>query len=161
MIAKRLWIVLSLVTLVTACSGWGAGHGGGTVIMAPFVDEAQGIRGNAPAGGWAERAVLLQQSFTGTTDDLTALLAEQTDLIHLPKSIGTYKGRALAWQLYRFDTQLESAGPGIYRVDMGVAQGETAIYLVTLITVSMAYENQAALYESVFTHAMWALTPLD
>jgi hypothetical protein len=158
---KRVWIVLSLVMLVTACGGWDADHGSGTVIMAPFIDEAQGIRGNAPAGGWAERAVLLQQSFTGTTDDLTALLAEQTDLIHLPKSIGTYKGRALAWQLYRFDTQLESAGPGIYRVDMGVAQGETAIYLVTLITVSMAYENQAALYESVFTHAMWALTPLD
>jgi hypothetical protein len=160
MAAKRVLIVLSLVLLVTACSGSDAGDGSGTVIMAPFVDETNGIRGNAPADGWAERAVLLQQSFTGTTDELTALLAEQTDLIGLPKSIGTYRGRALTWQLYRFETQLESAGPGIYRVDMGVAQGETAIYFVTLITVSMEYERQAALYESVFTHAMWALTPL-
>jgi len=160
MTAKRVLILLSLATLVTACGGWGADHGGGTVIMAPFMDEAQGIRGNAPAEGWAERAVLLQQSFTGTADDLTALLAEQTDLIRLPRSIGTYEGRALTWQRYRFETQIPDAGPGIYRVDMGVAQGETAIYLVTLITESMEYERQAALYESVLTHAMWALTPL-
>jgi hypothetical protein len=66
----------------------------------------------------------------------------------------------LTWQRYRFETQIPDAGPGIYRVDMGVAQGETAIYLVTLITESMEYERQAALYESVLTHAMWALTPL-
>jgi hypothetical protein len=160
MTAKRVLIVLSLVTLVTACGGGSADHGSGTVIMAPFVDEEQGIRGNAPAEGWAERAVLLQQSFSGTSDELTALLAEQTDLIGLPRSIGTYRGRALSWQLYRFETQLQSAGPGIYRVDMGVAQGEAAIYFVTLITMPMEYEDQAALYESVFTHAMWALTPL-
>jgi len=161
MTAKRVLIVLSLVLLVTACSGWGADHGSGTVIMAPFVDEQFGIRGNAPVEGWAERAVLLQQSFTGTSDELTALLAEQTDLIRLPKSIGTYEGRALTWQRYRFDTQLPDAGPGIYRVDMGVAQGEAAIYFVTLITMSVEHEDHAALYESVLTHAMWALTPLE
>jgi hypothetical protein len=157
---KRTLVVLSLALLVTACGGWGAGHGSGTVIMAPFVDEQFGIRGNAPAGGWAERAVLLQQSFPGTTDELIALLAEETDLIGLPKSTGTYKGRALTWQLYRFETQLQSVGPGIYRVDMGVAEGKAAIYLVTLVTMPMEYDEQAALYESVFTHAMWALTPL-
>ena len=161
MAGKRVLIVLSLALLVTACGGWGADHGSGTVIMEPFIDEQFGIRGNTPAAGWAERAVLLQQSFSGTTDELTALLVEQTDLIGLPKSTGTYKGRALTWQLYRFETQLQSAEPGIYRVDMGVAEGEAAIYFVTLVTMPMEYEDQAALYESVFTHAMYALAPLE
>jgi hypothetical protein len=160
MAGKRVLIVLSLALLVSACGGWGADHGSGTVIMAPFVDEQFGIRGNAPAEGWAERAALLQQSFPGTTDELLPLLVEQTDLIGLPKSVGTYKGRALTWQLYRFATQLQGTPPGIYRVDMGMAQGEAAIYIVTLVTMPMEYEDQAALYESVFTHAMWALTPL-
>jgi len=160
MALERLLTLLTLAILVTAC-GSGAGHGSGMVIMAPFVDEQFGIRGNAPVEGWAERAVLLQQSFTGTLDELTALLVEETDLVRLPKSIGTYQGQALAWQLYRFETQLQSVGPGIYRVDMGVAESETAFYLVTLVTMPMEYQDQAALYESVFRHAMWALTPLE
>jgi hypothetical protein len=161
MAGKRVLIVVSLALLVTACGGWGADHGSGTVIMAPFVDEQFGIRGNAPAEGWAERAALQQQSFTGTTDELIALLVEETDLIGLPKPTGTYRGRALTWQLYRFETQLQSVGPGIYRVDMGVAEGEAAIYFVTLVTMPMEYEDHAALYESVFTHAMYALAPLE
>lgn len=161
MTGKRVLIVLSLALLVTACGGWGADHGSGTVIMAPFVDEQFGIRGNAPAEGWAERAVLLQQSFSGTTDELPTLLVEETDLIHLPRSIGTYRGSALTWQLYKFETQLQSADPGIYRVDMGLAEGEAAIYFVTLVTMPMEYEDHAALYESVFTHAMYALAPLE
>jgi hypothetical protein len=160
MTGKRVLIVLGLALLVTACGGWGADHGNGTVIMAPFTDEEFGIRGNAPAEGWAERAALLQQSFPGTTDELTAFLIEETDLIGLPKPTGTYRGSAWTWQLYRFETQLQSADPGIYRLDMGLAQGEAAIYLVTLVTMPMEYEDHAALYESVFTHAMYALAPL-
>jgi hypothetical protein len=128
--------------------------------MVPFTDDEQGIQGIMPMEGWADQAVLLQQSFQGTKDELVVLLTEQTDLIAVPRSIGTYKGSRFTWELYTFTTQLSDAGPGIYRVDMGLAEGDK-FYLVLLVSVPADYAAKAAMYDAVFTHALYALTPLE
>jgi hypothetical protein len=159
---KRSLVVIACSLLaITACTALQSGHGSGTIAMVPFASDEHGIRGVTPPEGWADRAALVQQSFPGTKDELVAIIAEQTDLIALPRSIGTYKGSALTWDLYTFETQLKDVEPGIYRVDMGLAEGESAIHLVFLITVPAEYATHPALYETVFAHALYALTPIE
>jgi hypothetical protein len=146
--------------VLTACNGLYADNNSGAIAMVPFTDNDQGIEGVMPMEGWTDQAALLQQSFSGTGDELLALLKEQTDLISLPRSIGSYKGSRFTWDLYTFTTQFAEAEPGIYRVDMGVAEGDK-FYLVTLITVPAAYEANTAFYETAFVHAMYALNPIE
>lgn len=159
---KRSLVVIACSLLaITACTALQSEHGSGTIAMVPFTSDEHGIRGVTPLEGWADQAALVQQSFPGTKDELVAVIAEQTDLIALPRSIGTYKGSTFTWDLYTFETQIQDAEPGIYRVDMGLAKGESAIHLVLLITVPAEYATNPALYETVFTHALYALTPIE
>ena len=161
---KRMGLLLgglaSLLLVVTGCAA--AGHGGesGVIALAPFVDETYGLRGVRPAEGWAEKAALQQQSAPVSMDELAAVLVEDTDLVALPRSTGTYEGRYLTWDLYTFTTRIEEVGPGIYRVDMGLAQGDAGIYLVFLISEPASYPQHETLYETVFQHTMYAMEPL-
>jgi hypothetical protein len=163
MIRGFFWGVLACVLLaMTACVAPLPEGESGLVAMIPFTNEEYGIRGNAPMGGWSDRAVLIQESFPGTMDDLVELAVAQTDLVRLPRSTGTYRGAYLTWDLYTFSTRVEDAGPDIYRVDMGLAHVErdARYYLVFLIAQPMDYEANKALYQTVFEHALYALEPL-
>jgi hypothetical protein len=160
----RSWGVLACTLVVLAACAVRLPEGqAGAVPMIPFTDEEQGIRGNAPLEGWSDRAALLQQSYSGTLDELTALLVEQTDLVRVPRSTGMVRGAHLTWHLYTFTTQLEDVGPDLYRLDMGLAhvEQEARYYIVTLITLPMEYETNEALYRTVFEHALYALEPLE
>jgi hypothetical protein len=90
---------------------------------------------------------------------LSALLLEQTDLISLPRSHGTYQGAHLSWELYTFHTQLQDAPPGIYRVDMGISEQDGVQYLAILVCVSTTYDQHTPMYEAVFEHVLYALQP--
>jgi hypothetical protein len=158
-----LWGVLACVLLaMTACAAILPAGESGVVPMIPFVSEEHGIRGNAPMEGWSDRAVLNQESFPGTMDELVAIVVEKTDLVRIPKSSGVYRGAYLTWDLYTFSTRVEDAGPDVYRVDLGLAHVErdARYYLVILITRPMDYEENKALYQTVFEHALYALEPL-
>jgi hypothetical protein len=135
----------------------------GVVAMVPFTSEAFGIQGNAPLEGWSDQAILNQESFPGTIEELVTHVVEQTDLVQLPRSTGVYQGAHLTWDLYTFTTQIPEGGPGLYRVDMATAKAEpgAGLYLVTLITRPMEYGANRALYETVLEHALYALEPLD
>jgi hypothetical protein len=129
--------------------------------MMPFSDQDQGIQGVAPLEGWSEQAILLQQSFLGTKDELVTAIAEQTDLVTLPRPIGTYRGSALTWELFVIECQIYEAGPGIFRIDLALAQNSTRYYLVSLTTKPDEYAVHAPMYEAVFSHALYALQPLE
>ena len=134
----------------------------GSLAMIPFVDENSRIRGNAPLEGWSDQAALIQESVPGTADELVASIAQQTDLIRLPRSTGTYAGAHLTWHLYSFATQLTDVGPGIYQVDLALAEMEdgTGYYMVALVAKAATYEDHQAQYQAVLQHALYALEPL-
>ena len=67
----------------------------------------------------------------------------------------------LTWNLFEIEGQIYDAGPGIYRMDLALAQDSSRFYLVALITRPDEYTAYAAMYEAVFTHALYALQPLD
>jgi hypothetical protein len=156
-----LGVLTSIFLTVTACSGLQGEHGSGSIAMAPFVSEEYGIRGLAPQEGWTDRALLAQMSFPGTMDELVTEITADTDLIALPRSIGTYRGSAFTWDLFKFNTQIKDQGSAIYRVELALAQSESAIYLVYLVTQPTDYAANTALYKTVYIHALYALTPIE
>jgi hypothetical protein len=161
---RPLLCVLALVLVTaTACVASLPTGKSGAVAMIPFVDQEHGMRGNRPLEGWSDRAALIQQAVTGTQDELVAEIVKQTDLVRLPDPIGTFQGAHLNWNLYVFTSQLPDVGPGIYRIDMGVAKGEqeNRYYMVILITRTIEYEGDQALNQTVFEHALYALAPLE
>jgi hypothetical protein len=148
---------------VTACAPPLPVGQSGSVAMRPFVDEEQGIRGNAPLDGWSDRALLLQQSFSGTRDEWIAVASEQTDLVQMPRSVGTYEGAYLTWDLYTFVTRIVEAGPDLYRVDLALAQDEkdSRQYTVLLITPPTGSEADRPMNQAVYEHALYAFEPLE
>jgi hypothetical protein len=161
--ANLVQAILALVVLaLPACIPSPPKGNGGSIAMIPFVDEKQGFRGNAPLEGWSEDAALIQQAVLGPEDELLAELTEQSDLVRLPRSTGTYAGAHLTWRLYSFATQLKQAPPGIYQVDMALAEMENGAgyYMVLLAARSSTYEANRAQYRAVLEHALYALEPL-
>jgi hypothetical protein len=135
----------------------------GSIAMLPFTDKEQGIRGNALLGDTSDWVLLNQESFQGTREELAALAIEQTDLIQIPRSYGTFQGAFLTWDLYRFTTRVAEAGPDLFHIDLAVAQGTGGErqYLVVLIARPMDYAANPAKYRTVLDHALYAFEPLE
>jgi hypothetical protein len=160
---RKLYLVamVSILLMLSACGARTENSGTGWVAMANYVNEEAGIRGVAPQAGWPEEAVLGQESMPGTLEDVAALLMEQTSLTELPALTGHYKGAALTWDLYTFETQIEEVGPMTLRVDLALAEDDSRSYIVALVTLPEAYDANPALFDTVFSHALHALTPLE
>jgi hypothetical protein len=135
----------------------------GVVAMIPFTSEEHGIRGNALLGDSSDWVILNQESFLGTRDELAAIAIEQTDLVRIPRSLGTYKGAYLTWDLYRFTTRLAGESSEIFHVDLALAQGtrDDRQYLVVLVAQPMDYAANPVKYQTVFEHALYAFEPLE
>ena len=136
-----LVVLVSLLLAITACTGLQSGHSSGWIAMTPFTNEEYGIRGVVPPGDWIEQGALVQQSFPGTVDELAPVLLAQTSLDQVPEPVGSYRGAALTWNLYAFETQVKDVGPETVRVDMALAEGDSASYLVAMVTLPDAYEE--------------------
>jgi hypothetical protein len=159
---KMLMLAFLLATIlaVAACTGPAAENHSGVIIMEPFTSEEFGICGIVPAG-LPDQFALIQQSFPGTKDELTPVLLAQANLKELPESTGSYKGRTFTWDLYTFETQIKSVGPEIVRVDLALAEDDSASYLVALVTLPGDYDANVPMFETIFVHAVYALAPLE
>jgi hypothetical protein len=146
---------------ITACGGSLSAHDGGAIAMEPFVDPEAGIRGIRPVEGWTDQGELVMGSMPGTRDEAIAMALTQIALDALLASRGTYKGTALTWDLCTVETQVEGAGTETWRIDLALAEGESASYFVVLVVRPDAYDDNPALYDTVFEHAMYALAPLE
>lgn len=155
----KRFLVIWLLLVATGCAVSLPPGDKGVVPMVPFWDEEMGIHGVKPLDGWSQQAMLLQQSFLGSRDEMSALLVEQTDLISLPRSRGVYQGAHMSWELYTFHTQLQDAPPEVYRIDMGVSEYDGVQYFVLLICAATTYDQHAPMYKTVFEHALYALQP--
>lgn len=155
-----LGLTACVLWVLTACNPSLPEGDKGFIGLVPFFDEGQGMQGVLPPQGWTDQAELIRESLPGTREDLVALVLDRTSLTGLPAPRGTYQGKALTWDLYTFEAQIQDAGPQTFRVDLALAEGDAAAHLVALISPPGAHEANAALYDTVFTHVLYALAPL-
>lgn len=176
---KKHWlagVLTGLLLVLTACSGSLPVGKSGSIALLPFFHEEMGIRGVVPAGcnqaqpGTVECAnlisssapvVLVQQAAPVPLDELIDLVLASTTLEQLPKHTGSYRGTAFNWDLYAAETQITDVGPVTVRLDVALAEGDSASYLVAMVTLPEDYEANTALLQTVFTHALYSLAPLD
>jgi hypothetical protein len=160
---KRLILstLVGVLLTVTACGGSSSAHDSGSIAMVNFVDAKAGIRGVQPLKGWTDQGELVVGSVPGPMDEAIALVLTQVALDALPTPRGAYRGAALTWTLYTFETQLVNAGAYTFRIDLALAKGESASYYVALAMLPDAYDDNPALYETVFVHAAYALAPIE
>jgi hypothetical protein len=157
----RPLLLFGVLLVVGACSASLPQSERGSIALLPYWNAEMGIQGVEPLQNWAEQAELVQISVPGTMDDLVAIVQEQTDITELPEPSSTYRGKALTWSLWSTETQLEDAGPGNWLVELALAEGESAGYLVALVVQPEAYAASPGLYDTVFRHALYALQPLE
>ena len=178
--SKLCTIALALVLLVTAACSPALPQGdSGSVALFPFFNQELGIQGVVPHGcaqvssdtfectnltPEQDFAVLVQSTVPGTLDDLVALVLDQTGFSELPQPTDRYRGRAFTWDLYTGETQLSDAAAaaiGTVHLDLALAEGDSAAYIVALVTLPEAYNANPVVYDTIFTHAVYALAPLE
>jgi hypothetical protein len=151
----------SVLLAAGACSASLPQSERGSIALVPFWNEEMGIQGVEPLQNWAEQADLVQISVPGDMDDLVAIVQEQTEITELPAPSSTYRGKALTWSLWSTETRVKDAGPGNWHVELALAEGESAAYLVALVVQPDEYDANPGLYDTVFSHALYALQPLE
>ena len=176
---RKYWlsgVVAVLLLVLTACSASLPVGESGSIALVPFFHEEMGIRGVVPSGcnqpqaGTVECAnlisgqapvVLVQQAAPVPLDELIDALLASTTLEQLPEPTGSYKGSAFIWDLYTAETQIKDVGPVTVRLDLALAGSDSASYFVGMATLPEDYEANTALLQTVFTHALYSLAPLD
>jgi hypothetical protein len=154
-------LLCSVLLTAGACSASLPQSARGSIALVPFWNQEMGIQGVEPLQNWSEQAELVQISVPGSLDDVVAIALEQTSITQLPEPSSIYKGKAFTWSLWSTETQIKGAGPGALHVDLALTEGESAAYLVALVVRPDAYDANPALYDTVFTHALYALQPLE
>jgi hypothetical protein len=161
---RRVLLLLFLggaMLVMAACNASLPQGNTGSVSLMPFWDEEMGIHGVMPVQDWSDQAELVQGSVPGTMDDAIATVLEQTSLTDLPQPVGHYDGRAFTWDLWTTETQFKELGPQTVHLDLALAEGDAAAYLVALVVMPEAYRANPALYDTVLAHALYALEPLE
>lgn len=155
-------LIFAGILAISACSASLPQGASGSIALIPFWDEEQGIQGVQPLEGWSEEAAeLVQGAIPGSRQDVVALLLAQTDLSTLPESTGRFKGKAFTWDLYTFETHLAETPVDIVHLDLAVAESGSTTYVVVLAALPDASSANPALCHTVFTHALYALEPME
>ena len=154
-------LILASTVAVTACSFSLPEGTDGSIALIPFWDKDQRIQGVQPMEGWSEEALLRQVAITSSPKEARALILAQTNLSTLPDSTGRYRGKAFTWDLYRFESSLDEVPDAILHFDLAVAKRDSTTYVVALIALTDAYGANRAMYDTVFTHAMYAFKPME
>lgn len=167
----RYKILLPILLVVAAlapaaCSSLSLPPGSsGSIGLMPYWDEGQGIQGVHPLDGWSEDTMLVQAALPTDTEGALAELRAQTGLSDLPASTGTLKGKALTWALYSFVGPLKDADVDTAHYQLAVAgtdDGTSApTYVVVLLSLPEEYEAGPEFYDSVFSHVVYSLEPME
>jgi hypothetical protein len=154
-------LILASTVAITACSFSLPQGTDGAIALIPFWDEEQGIQGVQPMEGWSEEALLRQVAIPVSPEEARALILEETNMSALPESTGQYRGKAFTWNLYKFESSLEEAADATLHFDLAVAERDSTTYVVGLIALPDAYDANRAMYEAVFTHAMYSFELME
>jgi hypothetical protein len=154
-------LILAGILAIGACSFSLPEGTDGSIALLPFWDEEQSIHGVQPVEGWSEEATLRQVMVPFSSHEALALLLKETDLLALPEATGRFKGKTFTWTLYEFESHLEELPVGILHFDMAVAESGSTTYVVALLALPDAYETNRALYNTVYTHALYAFESME
>jgi hypothetical protein len=154
-------LILAGMLAIAACSFSLPEGAEGSIALIPFWDEEQGIQGVQPMEGWSEEATLRQVAVPFSSEEAIALLLKETDLSALPEATGRFKGMAFTWTLYEFESHLEELPVGILHFDMAVAESESTTYVIGLLALPDAYETNRTMYDTIYTHALYAFEPME
>jgi hypothetical protein len=155
-------LIFAGMLAISACSASLPQGTSGSIALIPFWDEEQGIQGVQPLEGWSEEAAeLVQNAIPGSRQDVVALILAQTDLSAFPESTGRFRGKAFTWDLYTFESHLEEVPVDALHFNLAVAESGSTTYIVALLTLPDAYDANPALYDTVLTHALYALEPME
>jgi hypothetical protein len=163
----------SLILSLTGCAVLPPADGSGLVVMTPYANHDLAVRGVMPwgwiavdSGQWirgeteTDMASLVQVSIPEVTrDEAIDLFLTQLGLESLPDSTGTYRSPHLEWTL--FDFEMEQAPIGVLTVRGALAEGDSACYAILLAAPAADYEEDRALFDTIFVHAVHGLAPLD
>ena len=169
MLRSRILVPILLVVAAlapAACSSLSLPPGSsGYIGLMPYWDEQQGIQGVHPLEGWAEDIRLIQAAVPMDTEGATAELRAQTGLTDLPASTGTLKGKALTWEIYTFESPLKGADVDLVHFQVAVAESGDGTsgptYIAMLLSLPEDYQAGPEFYDSVFTHVVYALEPME
>jgi hypothetical protein len=176
-----LSILLYILLIATACNASLAGGESGSIALTPFSSEEYGVKGAVPVAceqgapgefdcrnlrSGQSPVFLILQLYPMTMDEFMPLLVTDLNLTTVPSSRGTFRGTALTWERYYFETPLPELGPEIFRLDLALAEHDSAkqgsiIYAVALLTLPDDYDPHRAFYETVLRHVAYALAPLE
>jgi hypothetical protein len=132
----------------------------GWVMMNYYTDQEKGIRGLQPLE-LGENVDVVQEVFPGSIEELQEEVLKQINIEQFPASIGKYHGKALSWDLYSFEGQLQDVGPFDVAVNLAVAEGDSVSYFVVMLALPEDYGANTEKYESVFYHSLYAFSPLE
>jgi len=176
-----LSILIGILLIATACKASLAGGDSGSIALVPFSSQELGARGVVPVAcnqgapgqfdcsglrSGQSPVFLVLLSHPATLDELMSLLLADLNLAAAPNSTGTLRGAALTWELYHFEAPLPDLGPEILRLDLALAEHDSAeqgsvVYAVALLTLPDDYDPHRALYETVLRYVSHALAPLE
>jgi hypothetical protein len=177
---KLHFVALALLLLVAAACNPALPQGdSGLVALMPFFSQELGIQGVVPNGcaqvssdtfecahltPEQDFMLLVQSAVPGAMDDLVALVLDKTSFSELPEPVDRYRGKVFTWDLYTGETRLIDAGDAanvIVHLDLALAEGDSAAYIVALVVLPEAYNANPVLYDTIFAHAAYALAPLE
>jgi len=159
----------------TACSLELPQGESGSIPFIPIFNQEAGIQGVVLLGCEAEDAdshncssvtpdesilEIVQFRLPGSREDIISIVKEQTALSHHPEPVAQYRRAAFTRDLYTFETQLNEIGPLTLWLDLAMAQDDTQSYLVAMDTLPEDHDSHAAWYDTVFTHVVYALSPM-
>ncbi len=123
-----------------------------TIVPAGWTEVGPGLyaRASSPTDG----ALVALQSALIRADGLLQAILPQLGLTEAPEPVGEITTDTLTWTLYQVDVEVPQAGT--IRVDIAIAQGAGASYVLIVQSLADEYE---ALHEQVFLPVLAALTP--
>jgi hypothetical protein len=179
-VTKHLALVLAILLIVApACSSL-PGDEPGSIAVVPFSLPDIGIQGMVPSAcpqvaanvfgcealppGEALVAMVINAHALAPAEIEGALL-DSLGVAVLPDPLGSYRGRAFAWQRYQLDSELKDQGlppsdAGAYRVDLALAGSDGRTLLVAMITLPVDREAHPAFYDALFKQVLYTLAPL-
>ena len=174
---RRLGLGFAVTALLaaTACNAGLPVGESGSIPLVPFFNEDLGIQSVVPLGCAQESSdthncssvspeegplIIVQVAIPGSKDGLVNLVLEQTTISRMPQPSKMYKGSEFVWELFRFESQFPDAGPQLMQVDLALAENDATALMVAMVTLPEQYERHPVWYDSVFTHSVYALSPL-
>ncbi|HSF83367.1 MAG TPA: hypothetical protein VLA49_19170 [Anaerolineales bacterium] len=176
--AKRLkiFLLLGLILSVSACSGEHLANRSGSIPMLPFSDTELGFRSTRPffcnqvgmgtydctdLNPTGNPVYMNQLVFEGSLTELLELVAQQIDAPLPPEEIGAYQSAALSWKLYTLEAANIELGPDKFHIQVALAEDETRCYLIALAALPEDYQADQKMYDTIFTHALYAFEPME